>query len=188
MKPLALDAERSLRPVDGGDLEELHALVSANREHLAPWMPWAGEAERENTETFIRTALEQAASANGVQFAIVQDGRIVGIIGYHYVSRMQRATSLGYWLDAGAQGRGTVTLAVAKLVDFAFDVWRLHRVEIRVAVDNERSRAIPRRLGFVEEGVVRDGERFDDRYVDLVVHSMLEHEWRARRAGDRASL
>ena len=46
MKPLALDAERSLRPVDGDDLEELHALVRANRDHLAPWMPWAGEAVR----------------------------------------------------------------------------------------------------------------------------------------------
>jgi len=180
MKRLTLDAERSLRPVEGGDLEELHALVRANRDHLAPWMPWAAEAVRANTETFLRTAQEQAAAGNGVQFAITERGRIVGIIGFHYVNREQRSTSIGYWLDATAQGRGTVTLAVAKLVDHAFDVWRLHRVEIRAAVGNDRSRAIAQRLGFTEEGIVRDGERFGDRYVDLVMFSVLEPEWRAR--------
>jgi ribosomal-protein-serine acetyltransferase len=181
MQPVALDAERMLRPVAADDLDELHTLVSVNREHLAPWMPWAADVGREGTETFLTTAQEQAAGGNGVQLAITQRGRIVGIIGFHYVSRLQSSTSLGYWLDARAQGRGTVTLAVSKLVDHAFSVWRLHRVEIRAAVDNARSRAIPLRLGFVEEGVMRDGERFGDRYVDLVVYSMLEPDWRARR-------
>src|SRR5207237_767367 len=83
--------------------------------------------------------------------------------------------------DARAQGRGTMTLAVARLVDYAFDVWQLHRVEIRAAVDNARSRAIPERLGFVQEGVMRDGERFGERYLDLVVYSMLDGDCRAPR-------
>jgi ribosomal-protein-serine acetyltransferase len=181
MQPLALDEERSLRPVDGSDVEELDALVRANRDHLAPWMPWAGDAGRANTETFLRTAQEQAAAGNGQQFAITDRGRIVGIIGFHYINRQQRSTSLGYWLAASAQGHGTVTLAVSTLVDHAFDAWQLHRVEIRVAVGNARSRAIAERLGFAEEGLIRDGERFGDRYVDLVVYSVLEPEWRARR-------
>ncbi len=182
MQPVALDAERSLRPVSDADLDELYALVCANREHLAPWMPWAADVAREGTETFLRTAKEQAANGDGVQLAITQHGRIIGIVGYHYLSRMHNSTSLGYWLDASAQGHGTVTLAVSRLVDHAFDVWQLHRVEIRAAVRNARSRAIPQRLGFAEEGVMRDGERFGDRYVDLVVYSMLAPEWRARRA------
>jgi ribosomal-protein-serine acetyltransferase len=181
MQPVALDVERSLRPVADSDLDELHALVCRNREHLAPWMPWAADVGRDGTAMFLRTAQEQAASGNGVQLAVIQRDRIVGTVGFHYVSRMQSSTSLGYWLDAGAQGRGTMTLAVSRLVDHAVDVWQLHRVEIRAAVSNARSRAIPQRLGFAEEGVMRDGERFGDRYLDLVVYSMLEHDWRARR-------
>jgi ribosomal-protein-serine acetyltransferase len=183
MQPVALDEQRSLRPIASSDVDELWALVCANREHLAPWMPWAADARREATQMYVTTALEQAVRSDGVQLAITQRGRIVGTIGFHYVSRIQRATSIGYWLDARAQGRGTVTLAVARLLDHAFGVWRLHRVEIRAAVENARSRAIPERLGFVQEGVMRDAERFDDRYLDLVVYSQLEHEWRARRSG-----
>jgi ribosomal-protein-serine acetyltransferase len=180
-----LDEVRSLRLVASGDVDELYALVCANREHLAPWMPWAADARREATQNYVTTAQEQAARGDGMQLVITQRGRIVGTVGFHYVSRIQNSTSIGYWLDARAQGRGTVTLAVARLLEHAFGVWRLHRVEIRAAVDNARSRAIPERLGFVQEGVMRDAERFDDRYLDLVVYSLLEHEWRARR-GDGA--
>ncbi len=182
MKPLALDAERSLRPVDGGDIEELHALVRANRDHLAPWMPWAGEAVRENTETFLRTAQEQAADGNGVQFAIIERG--ADRRHHRLPLRQPRAALDEHRLLARCQLRRAAARSrspYGKLVDHAFHVWRLHRVEIRVAVGNARSRAIPQRLGFTEEGVVRDGERFGARYVDLVMYSMLEPEWRSRR-------
>jgi ribosomal-protein-serine acetyltransferase len=181
MQPLPLDRGRALRPVASNDLDELYALVLANQEHLAPWMPWAADPQREGTEHFLTTAQEQAARDDGVQFAITQSRRIVGIAGFHHVDRLHGATSIGYWLDARCQGRGTATLAVAALVDHAFGVWNLHRVELRAAVGNARSRAIAERLGFVREGVHRHAERVGDRYLDLVVYSVLADEWTARR-------
>jgi hypothetical protein len=51
--------------------------------------------------------------------------------------------------------------------------WDLNRVEIHAATENRRSRAIPERLGFRQEGVLRDYERVGDRYVDIVVYSLL---------------
>jgi ribosomal-protein-serine acetyltransferase len=66
-----------------------------------------------------------------------------------------------------------MTETVRALVDHAFGVWELHRIEIAAAVDNARSRAIPQRLGFREEGVRRDAERHGDRYLDLVVYGLL---------------
>ena len=181
MQPLALDAERSLRPLASSDVEELHALVCANHDHLAPWMPWAVDPQRDDTVGFLSAAEEQAGGDDGGHFAIICRERIVGVAGFHHVNRIHRSTSIGYWLAADAQGRGTMTLAVEALVDHAFGVWRLHRIEIRAAVHNARSRAIPERLGFVSEGVMRDAERFGDRYRDHVVYSLLEHEWRGGR-------
>ena len=70
-----------------------------------------------------------------------------------------------------------MTLAVRALVEHAFRGLRVHRVEIRAAVDNVRSRAIPERLGFTNEGVLRGAQRFPDRYEDLVVYSLLAPEW-----------
>jgi len=63
------------------------------------------------------------------------------------------------------------------LVDHAFGAWRLHRVEIRAGVENARSRAIPERLGFRREGVLREAERVGDRYVDQVVYAVLAGDW-----------
>jgi ribosomal-protein-serine acetyltransferase len=51
-------------------------------------------------------------------------------------------------------------------------------VEIRAAVENKKSRAIPERLGFLFEGVERDGEWLYDHFVDLAVYGMLAADWR----------
>jgi ribosomal-protein-serine acetyltransferase len=177
---LALDAQRAVRQLAGGDLDELFALQLANQEHLAPWMPWAEHLDRDQSAAFLAQAEQQAARDDGVHCAVTQDGRIVGVAGFHYVNRADLATSIGYWLAAGAQGRGTMTLALAVLVEHAFEAWGMHRVELQAAVGNVRSRAVAERLGFVHEGRLRQAERFAARYEDLDVFSLLEPEWRLR--------
>ena len=51
-------------------------------------------------------------------------------------------------------------------------------MEILCATGNTRSRAIPERLGFTQEGIIRQAERFNDHYNDLVVYGMLASEWK----------
>ncbi len=75
---IALDAERALRQLAADDLDELYALHCANLEHLAPWMPWAEQPDRGQTEKFLSEAQRQAARGDGVQCAITQSGRVVG--------------------------------------------------------------------------------------------------------------
>ena len=89
---------------------------------------------------------------------------------------------MGYWLAAPAQGHGIMTRAVAALVQHALETWHLQRVEIRAATDNKRSRAIPGRLGFTEEGVVYSAERVGHRLLDQVVYGMPADEWLRRSA------
>jgi len=167
-----------LRPLEETDADELSRLAAANRAYLAEWMPWAsGGIGPEQQREFLRRAERQLAEDDGFQAAILDDGAIVGTIGFHRIDRANRATSLGYWLAESSQGRGTMTEAVRALTTHAFAVWELKRVEIRAAVGNARSRAIPQRLGFVEEGVLRQSERFTDHYKDVVVYSMLAEDW-----------
>jgi ribosomal-protein-serine acetyltransferase len=169
----------ALRLFEECDAAELFALVDRNRAHLEPWMPWlAGTGGPQATLDFIRGTRRQVAHNDGLQMAIVRaDGAICGVVGFHRVDWPNRATSIGYWLAADRQGRGTMTAAVHALVDHAFGVWRLHRVEISAAVGNARSRAVAERLGFREEGVRREAERHGDRYLDLVVYAVLAREW-----------
>lgn len=182
----SLDEQTHLRLLEESDAEELYAVIAANREYLSRWMPWAPNQTGDGTLTFIRASRKQFADNQGFQTVIVQQGRIVGILGFHRIDWENLSTTIGYWIAEAAQGRGIITRSVAALTDHAFRVWKLNRVEIRAAVDNERSRAIPRRLGFVEEGVLRQSERVDDRFVDHVVYSMLAEDWSGPPLGDGA--
>jgi ribosomal-protein-serine acetyltransferase len=166
-----------LRLLEEADAEELYALVDSNRAYLARWLPWANETRRPDVLDFIRTTRRQLADNNGLQMAIVGDGEIIGVAGFHAIDWQNHSTSIGYWLAEARQGRGTMTEAVRALTDHAFAAWKLNRVEIRVAVENIRSRAIPTRLGFTEEGLLRQAERLGERFEDLVVYSMLAKDW-----------
>ena len=169
----------ALRLFEEADADELYALVDANREYLATWLPWAPHhTGAETVLPFIRMTRKQIADNDGLQTAIVDPGgRIVGAVGFHSVDWMNAASSIGYWLARGEQGRGTMTEAVRALVDHAFATWKLNRIVIQAAVENTRSRAIPERLGFSEEGVLRQFERVGDRMLDLVVYAMLAADW-----------
>jgi len=173
-----------LRLLEESDAEELVCVVEANRDHLAPWMPWVEDTS--NTagvrREFIRGTRRQLAENDGFQAAIVENDDIVGVIGFHGVDWRNRATSLGYWLTADRQGRGIMTAAVAALTTHAFEVWGLNRLEIRVATGNSRSAAVPERLGFEREGVLRQAERHGEAFYDLVVYSMLARDWDPARA------
>lgn len=70
-----------------------------------------------------------------------------------------------------------MTAAVRALVSYAFDEGGLHRAEIRMTPENSRSRALAERLGFRQEGVLRQAERFGDQHRDLVVYATLAPEW-----------
>jgi ribosomal-protein-serine acetyltransferase len=168
---------RDLRLLDEGDADELYRLIDENRAHLAYWLPWAADHTPEATRQFIRLTQRQAAANDGFQAALVCEGAIVGVAGFLAVSWPHGSTSIGYWLSERHQGRGLMTSAVRALIEHAFGEWDLHRVEIRAATGNARSRRIPERLGFREEGVLRGAERIGERYNDLTVYGILAPEW-----------
>jgi ribosomal-protein-serine acetyltransferase len=165
-----------LRLLEESDAEALYRLVEQNRDYLAQWLPWAAGQTLEGTREFIRKARRQVEENDGFQGALVLDGRMVGAGGFISVNWEARSTELGYWLTDEHQGRGVMTKTVSALIDHAFGEWDLNRVEIHVGTGNRKSRAIPERLGFQQEGVLREYERVGDRYVDIVVYSLLARE------------
>jgi ribosomal-protein-serine acetyltransferase len=161
--------------LEEADAEELYDLVEQNRAHLAEWMPWAGGQTLEGTLEFIRKTRRQLEKNEGFQM-VVMEGRIAGVVGFVEFNKEARSAGLGYWLAEAHQGRGLMTAAVSALVDHAFGEWDLNRLEIQAGTGNQKSRAIPERLGFHQEGVLREYERVGDRYIDIVVYSLLARE------------
>jgi ribosomal-protein-serine acetyltransferase len=162
------------------EAEAVFEVVERNRAYLREWLPWVDRTSSpEDIRNFIRDVAQTQYAANqGPVTGIWVEGAFAGSMGCHPIDWAHRHCSVGYWLDQGRQGRGTITRCCATLLDHLFHELGLHRVTIQCATGNLRSCAIPQRLGFTREGVAREAEWVNDRWVDLVVWSMLEDEWR----------
>jgi ribosomal-protein-serine acetyltransferase len=172
------DPETLVDPVRVEDVSELYATIDRNRNHLREWLPWiTPEYDIESARRFVAERMIEHERRTALTCVVRYRGAIAGAIGLHSIDALNRATSIGYWLDKANGGRGIMTRACRAVVVCAFRDYGLHRVEIRCATGNSRSCAIPRRLGFVEEGVLRQAGFLYDRWVDLRVFSALEQEW-----------
>jgi len=173
-----VDADISLELLEEQHEGELFALVDANRDYLRQWLPWLDQnTEVEHTRSFIRSALERFAARDGFTCGLRHKGALAGVVGLHRVDWPSRRSSLGYWLAEPHQGKGLMTRACAGLLDCAFGEMGLNRVELHCAVENRRSCAIPERLGFTREGVLRSHEWLYDHFVDMVAYAMLAGDW-----------
>jgi ribosomal-protein-serine acetyltransferase len=189
MLSFPLAGGRRLRLLEESDAEELHGLIEANRTRLERWMAWAVDhATIAQTLEFIRAARRQLDENRGFQMAIVAEGSIIGMVGFHGIDWQNRATSIGYWLSEHAEGRGAMTDAVRTLTGHAFSELGLNRVEIRSDVQNGRSRAIPERLGFQLEGTLRQAYRISgERYSDDALYAVLAADWAAAQRRETSS-
>ena len=174
-----------LKSLELQDAEILLPLVDHDRTYLREWLPWLDMTRTiDEMIAFIDAAVRQQASGLGFQAGIWQKNQMVGIIGYHHLEWANRSTCIGYWLGEAFQHNGIMTKACRALVEYAFEDWHLNRIEIRCAVGNLKSRAIPERLGFKKEGLLREAEWLYDHYVDHVVYGMLADEWPASKGAD----
>ncbi len=181
MDTIRVDGEITLRQVAASDADHLYGLIEADRTYLEAWLPWVENIRTRDDE---RRWIERLAGVEDGDreqpYAIVYDGAAVGGIGIK-LEPMNHAGEIGYWLAEAMQGRGIATRACRALVEHAFRSRGLHRVVIRAALDNRRSRAIPERLGFVLEGTERESLYANGAHSDGAVYSMLAAEWAARK-------
>ena len=181
MLEIPLDSQSSLRALAPENADELFALVDANRERLREWLPWVDfNRTVEDSRLFISGSIRKRERNEELTFGIWSGEQLAGVIGVFLRGNASTA-EIGYWLEAESEGRGLITRAVQALLFDLFDTRGMHRVEIRCAPGNTRSRRIPERLGFRLEETLREVERLNDRYVDNCIYGLLRAEWQEAR-------
>ena len=170
-----------LKMLEPKDARAVYMQIQQSKDVLRKWLFWVdGTKQLEDTEAFIEESMKQAAANNGFQAGIWHQGQFAGIIGLHYINWINRTTSIGYWLGEPFQGKGLMTDACRALIDTLFSEYDLNRIEIRAAVQNVKSQAIPERLGFTKEGCLRQCEWLHDHFADHFVYGLLKEEYEAR--------
>lgn len=176
---MQVDTEIQLRLIEARHAEIYFALVERNRAHLRQWTdvkPYEGSIE--TVRDYIKHQLLKFANGQGYHLGIWYQGELVGNLDYGNLDWRSRKVELGYWIDASLQGKGIVTRACQTMIRYAFEEQGLNKVEISCAQENHRSRAIPERLGFTQEGLHRQADWQRDHFDDIVFYGLLAQEWK----------
>jgi ribosomal-protein-serine acetyltransferase len=181
MFTLKVDHEIELQLFQIQHAEQLYQLFEKNRGHLRQWLPWVDSITSPyQLMSIIPVWLTQFSENTGCNLGILFRGELVGSIGLHQIDWYNKMASIGYYLAKKAEGHGIITRSVQALLRYAFFELGLNRIEIRCGINNHKSRAIPERLGFQKEGIIRDGELLNGYYHDILLYSMLAREWNNR--------
>ncbi len=148
-----------VRPYREDDAEALFEAMNESRDHLRPWMPFADEHKTiDESRNWIIHTMAQWLLRNDLILSIwdLSTGRYLGGTGLHPHDWETGYFEMGYWLRASAEGYGYVTEAAQLLTNYALDSLQANRLEIRCDELNVRSAAVPKRLGYVLEGRLRN--------------------------------
>lgn len=174
-----------LRCYNPPDAQMIADSVSESLDHLKPWMPWAYN-EPEPVELKVERLKRFRAEfdlGHGFVYGIFnkEENRVLGSTGLH--ARIgDRQLEIGYWLHKDYVNKGLVTESTAALVKVAFEIIRVHRIEIHCDPGNLASAAVPRKLGFTHEGTLRAKTPFLDRWSDSMIWGLLESDYPASPA------
>lgn len=163
--------------------QELFDLIDGSRDSLKSWLEFPDKTITvDDTKAFIHRSLSRFTNNNGYWAGIWHKGEIVGSIGYLWIDSVSKRTEIGYWLGSKFEGKGIMTKACNTFITHAFNDLHLTKVEIGAATNNIKSRAIPERLGFTQEGVIRNYELLHNQYLDRVIYGLIQEEWLARNS------
>lgn len=162
-----------------GDGKVVFESIRASLNELKPWMPWANSEQTEvEVEANIRDAHAKFLTREDLRLHIFnrQTGEFIGATGLHRMNWDVPKFEIGYWIDTRQSGKGYIMESTQAITEFAFDELSAKRVEIRCDSRNSKSRAIPEKLGFTLEGILKnDGISADQKEIrDTCIYAKIK--------------
>jgi N-acetyltransferase len=137
----------------------------------------------EGFERFIAWTHRERAAGNYVCYAVVPHG-MDAAIGIFQVRQLELGFATAEWgfaIGSAFWGTGVFIDAAKMIVNFAFDVVGTHRLEARAAVANGRGNGALRKVGAVQEGVLRKSFLRNGEYLDQTLWTILDEDWKRAR-------
>lgn len=167
-----------LRALEPWNAREFFDHIDSIRDHLNPWIGLAAAcSDLEKARRVLQSYADKQAQDAGRIYGIWVDGKLSGGTLFRVFSAEAGNCEVGIWLAPQAQGRGLITTAVRHMIDWAFQVREMSRVEWLTLPTNERSIAIAKRLGMTCEGTRRSDYIINGKRTDSQIWSVLADEW-----------
>ncbi|WP_409305936.1 GNAT family N-acetyltransferase [Peribacillus sp. SCS-155] len=173
--PASVETQRLLlRMPLVGDGKVVNKAIRESIRELKPWLPFVQNTpEVEETEVNIREAHARFLRREDLRYLIFhrETQEFIGTCSLHNIDWDVPKCEAGYWIRTKYSGKGYMTEAIEQLTRIAVDDLHCRRIEIRIETENVKSRAIPERLGFALEAVLKnedlsvDGEQLTDTVI-----------------------
>lgn len=160
-----------------------------NDPEVAKYQGW-DSCDQHEAMAFIRemeSSTRPGVPGEWFQFAIEskETGALVGDCALRVDEHEPYRAEIGFTLARAHQGKGLASEAVSRLLDYAFDTLRLHRVEAIADCKNAPSVALLERLGMRREGHFIQHIWFKGRWADEYLYAVLRTEWLRTRVRTR---
>ncbi len=178
--PSSIETERLLlrAPNRMGDGSIVNQAIRDSFNELKAWLPFAQKLpEVEETEINLRKAHINFLKRESFRYLIFrkETNDFIGTVSLQGIDWSIPKCEIGYWINTKFGGNGYMTEAVKALTDFGLNQLKFKRIEIRCESTNLKSRAIPEKLGFELEGVLRNDDLSADgsRLTDTCFYSII---------------
>lgn len=165
-----------LAPVEPPDASDLWFAVDTSRGHLERWLPWVPfNTDLDASWRYCEASANDWDHSRALRFTIRDrvNRRFLGVVGLESLAHLHQSAELGYWLRADGARRGYMTEAAGATLQWAFKRLNAHRVRVAAATDNVASLGVIRKLGFRFEGIAREAERCQGRWLDHALFALL---------------
>ena len=183
--PIRVDNQITILPFREGDAAPLFDIIDRDRDYLAEFLPWTDDIfTLEDEKKFVESVMSRPATGSnaGVTFIIEYRSEIAGTIGIRLANPQTRTGEIGYWLAEPMQHKGIMTRACKTVTTHGFAEMDMRRIEIYADPENPRSRAIPLRLGYSDDGISPYAMRATGKTRQMAAYSMTIEDWRTRPA------
>ena len=167
---------RRMMVLDTDDMYEY-----ACRPDVTKYLTWHPHPDREYTREYLEYLGNRYSAGMFYDWAVIYepDCKMVGTCGFTAFNCTSDSAEVGYVLNPEYWGKGIATEALSRVLHFAFEELKLHRVEARFMEDNERSRRVMEHVGMTFEGILREAMLIKGSYASVGICSILRSEWEA---------
>ncbi len=166
----------TMRFITREDKPTIYKAIDENRDFLGVYVDFIKDITEKDFDSLMKNWEAIQILGRGFQVGLFEDDKYIGQCNVS-IDTYDNRGEIGYWLIESATGKGVMTRAVDQLTSFTFRFHDLNKITIKCVDTNEKSLAIPKRLGFIYEGTLREHQKLNGIYRDLQVFSKLRREW-----------
>ncbi|WP_088068015.1 GNAT family N-acetyltransferase [Gottfriedia luciferensis] len=178
--PLQIETDRLIlrAPLPAGEGNIVHQAIKDSFNELKQWLVlFQSIPTVEETEILLRNAHIEFLKRESFRYLIYHKGTndFIGTTSLHRINWEVSKCEIGYWINSQFSGNGYMNEAVSGIINFGFQLLKFRRIEIRCESKNTKSRAIPEKLGFELEGILRNEDLSADgkKLIDTCIYAKV---------------